>query len=73
MSSAAEAELAALFVTAKDMVTLIQTLVEIKWPQRQSPIQTNNSASVGVTNNTIVPKRTKSMDMIFHWLCCYMI
>ena len=64
MSSAAVSELANLFITAKDMVPLIKTLIEIKWPQGQSPIQTNNSTALGVTNHTIVPKRTKSMDMI---------
>ena len=56
MSYATEAELAALFITAKDMAPLRQTLIEMKWPQGQSPIQTNNSIAVGVTNNTIAPQ-----------------
>ena len=48
------------------------TLIEMKWPQGQSPTQTNNSTAVGVINNTIFPKRNKSMDMKFHWLRCRM-
>ena len=70
MLSAAEAKLAALFMTAKDMVPLCQTLIEMGWPQPKTPVQVDNSTAVGVTNQTIVPKRTKSMDMRFHWLRC---
>jgi len=70
MTSAAEAEIAALFITSKELVPLRQTLEEMGWPQPKTPIQTDNSTAVGVTNNTIVPKRTKSMDMRFHWLRC---
>ena len=59
MSSATEAELAALFITAKYMVPLCQTLIEIKWPQGQSPTQTKNPTALGFTNNTILPNCTK--------------
>ena len=68
MSSAAEAELAVLFITAKDMLSLHQTFNKMKFPQGHSSTQTNNSTTVGVTSNTIVSKRTKCMDMKFHWL-----
>jgi hypothetical protein len=37
-------------------------------PQPKTPIQTNNSMAEGVVNNRIQPKRTKAMDMHFHWL-----
>ena len=40
------------------------------WPQPKTPIQTDNSTASGVVNKTIEPKRTKSMDMRFHWLRC---
>ena len=70
MSSAAEAELAALYMTAKEMVPLRHTLGEMGWPQPKSPIQVDNTTAVGVTNKTLVPKQTKSMDMRFYWLRC---
>eukprot|EP00804_Cyclotella_cryptica_P003815 CCRYP_018931-RD/>CCRYP_018931-RD protein AED:0.34 eAED:0.34 QI:0/-1/0/1/-1/0/1/0/60 len=38
-------------------------------PQPPTPIQTDNSNALGVVTNTIQPKRTKAMDMRFHWLC----
>jgi len=70
MASAAEAELAALFITACKMILHCQTLIDMGWPQLKSPIQTENSTASGVVNNTIVPCRSKMMDMRFWWLCC---
>ena len=63
MASASEAEMAALFITAKKMIPLCHTLIEIGWPQPRTPIQTDNSTSVGFTNKTIFNKSTKSSDM----------
>ena len=37
MSSASEAELGALFITAQEMVTMRNTLEEMKWPQPKFP------------------------------------
>jgi hypothetical protein len=70
MALAAEAELAALFTAARKMVPHQQTLINMGWPQPQSPIQTDNSTVVGVTNKTIVPKQSKMMDMRLWWLRC---
>jgi hypothetical protein len=68
MSSAAEAELGALFLNAKEGVYLQQILTEMGHPQPRTPIQTNNTTAEGVINNKIQPKRTKAMDMRLHWL-----
>ena len=70
MSSASKYELAGLFTTAKEMVPLRQSIIEMVFPQPKTPIQCNNSTAVGVTNETIVPCKNKSVDMKFHWLCC---
>ena len=37
-------------------------------PQPPTPVQTDNTTALGVANNTIAPRRTKAMDMRFHWL-----
>merc|ERR1712115_316335 len=37
-------------------------------PQPETPTQTDNLTAEGVVNSKIQPKRTKAMDMIFHWL-----
>ena len=50
MSSASEAELSRLFITAKDMAPIQHTLIEMGWPHPKTLIQTDNSTVVGVTN-----------------------
>ena len=68
MSSAAEAEIGALYLNAREAVYLWQILVEMGHPQPPTPIQTDNTTAEGVVNHKIQPKRTKAMDMRFHWL-----
>ena len=70
MSSASEAKLSAMFITAQEMAAMRQKLQDMKWPQPKSPLQTYNSAATGVVNNTIVPKKLKTMDRRLHWLRC---
>ncbi len=70
MALAAESELTALFNTAREMIPHRQTLIAMGWPQPQSPIQMDNFTASGVTNKTIVPRRSKIMDMQFWWLRC---
>ena len=70
MSSAAEAELAALYINAREAVHIRHILAELGHPQPRTPIQTDNSTASGIVNNKILPKATKAMDMRFHWLRC---
>jgi hypothetical protein len=70
MAPAAKSELAALFIMAHEMIPHRQTLITTGWPQPKSPIQMDNSTAAGVTNKTIVPHRSKMMDMQFWWLHC---
>lgn len=68
MSSATEAELAALYIMAKEAIYVRIILEELGHKQPPTPMQTDNSCAEGVINNKIQPKRTKAMDMRFHWL-----
>jgi hypothetical protein len=70
MSSAAKAEVGTLYTTAKKMPPLRQTLIKIGWPQQRTPIQTDNSTAIGVTNLTIVPSKTKPVYLQLWWLRC---
>ena len=70
MSSAAEAELAGLYINASQAVAIRQLLHEMGHKQPRTPIQTDNSTALGVVTNNIQPRRTKSMDMRFYWLRC---
>ena len=60
--------MAALYITAKKMLLIRHTLVEMGWPQPQTLIQTDNSTAVGFTNKNIVKKATKSADMKLWWI-----
>jgi hypothetical protein len=70
MSSAAEAELGALYINAHEAVPQRCTLEEMDHKQSLTSMQTNNTTAVGVVNNNIQPKCTKAMDMRFYWLRC---
>ncbi len=64
MSSAAEAELGALFLNAKEEVYIRQILTKMGHPQLRTPM-----TAEGVIDNKIQPKQMKAMDMRFYWLC----
>ena len=51
MSLAAEAELGALFLNAKEAVVISQILTEMGHPQPSTPIQTDNTTAEAVVNN----------------------
>ena len=68
LSSAAEAEIAGLFINAKHAIPQRNLLEEMGHKQPPTPIQTDNTAANGIVNNKIQPKATKAMDMRFHWL-----
>ena len=68
MLSAAEAEIGALYITAKEMIPVHQIIIEMVWKKPPYPIQTDELTSEGVINNTIMQHKRKSMDLHFHWL-----
>ena len=68
MSSAAEAKFRALYVNSREAVPQRTLLKEMGHPQPETPTQTDNTTSLGVVNNNIQPRRSKAMDMLFHWL-----
>ena len=70
VSSAAEAETTALFLTAKEMVPLQNTLTEMGWKQPTIPLQSDNFTAVGMTNSTLIPKNSRSWDLRLNWLRC---
>ena len=68
MSSATEAELAALYIMAREAVYIRIILEEMGHKQPKTPLQTDNAMANAVVNGIVQPKRTKAMDMRFHWL-----
>ena len=66
MASAAEAEIAALFMNAKQAVPMRQALIEMGHPQPPTKIKTDNSTASGFVNDTIKQNRSKAIDMRFY-------
>jgi hypothetical protein len=66
MSSAAEAEIGAVFLNAKEGAVLRTTLEEMGHKQPPTPMETDNTTATGYRNGTIKQKRTKAMDMRFY-------
>ena len=70
MASASEAKLAAMFNNYLKVIPLRITLEEMGHPQSPTNVTVNNSTAHGLTQGTIIPKKSKAMDMRFHWLKC---
>ena len=68
MSSAADAELGALFINCHEATPARHTLKEIGHKQPHTPMQTENTTTLGVVTNNLASKRLKSIDMKLHWL-----
>jgi hypothetical protein len=68
MSSAAEAEIGAVLINAKEGTVLRTTLEELGHPHHPTPLETDNTTTTGYRNGTIKQKRTRAMDMRFYWV-----
>jgi len=68
MTSATEAELAALYIMAQEAIYIRIVLTEMGHKKPSTPLQTDNATAEAVCNGKIQPKQTKAMDMRFHWL-----
>ena len=63
MSSATEAELAALYIVAREAVYIRIILEELGNKQPPTPLQIDNSMAEAVMNGKVQPQITKVMDM----------
>jgi hypothetical protein len=68
MSLAADTEIGAVFINAKEGAVLRTTLEELGHPQPPIPLERDNTTATGYSNGTIKQKRTAAMDMHFYWI-----
>ncbi len=68
MSSAAEAELGVMYIIAHKAIEEQIILEKIGHKLLATPVQVDNSTAEGIINKRVQPKRTRAMDMHFHWL-----
>jgi hypothetical protein len=69
LSSAAEAELGALFHNSKEACALQTTLTKMDHPQNATTITTSNSTAAGISNSTVKQRRSKAINMRYYWVC----
>eukprot|EP00957_Ditylum_brightwellii_P037015 2802628-Ditylum_brightwellii.AAC.1 len=67
---ASEAELVALFCTVREAVPLRIILEELGHPQPPTPLTMDNNTVHGLSIGKMVYKRSKAVDIHFHWLKC---
>ena len=68
MASAAEVELGALFYNGQEAIPLRHALIEMGHPQPPTPVATDNTTALGLVTSSIKQRRSKAMDMRFHWM-----
>jgi hypothetical protein len=68
VASAADSEVGACFHNTQSDAPLRVTLTELSHTQPPGPLRTSNSTALGILNETIKHKRSKAMDMRYHWL-----
>ena len=64
----AEAEIAALFYAAQEIVPLQITADELGHKQPATPLQIDNNTASGIMNGIIRQQESKAIDMQFYWL-----
>ena len=68
VASAGEAEYGAAFIAAQQGVWIRTTATAMGHPQPPTPLLCDNEFAIGLGNDIIKQKRSKSIDMRFHWL-----
>lgn len=68
VASAAEAELGALFFNAKMATETRYMLEDFGFPQPPTSIECDNQCAVGIANGDVKLKRSRAMDVRFHWI-----
>ena len=66
MASAAESEVASLFMNAQEAVSKKTYLLEMGHPQPPTKMKTDNMTAQGILTGTIKQKRSKAIDMRFY-------
>ena len=68
VSSACEAEYAALFIVGQACTAIRNTLSDLGYPQPPTRIICDNATACGIANRSNKVKRSKSIDMRWHWI-----
>ena len=67
-SAASDAEYCTIFLTAVSSINTRNTLENLGHPQPPTPIYCDNTTAVGIANDLLKQRRSKSIDMRYHWI-----
>ena len=68
VTSATAPEYVAAFIVGQTAFSIINTLTDLGYPQTETEIFCDNLCAVGIANNSFNLKRTKTIDMRYHWI-----
>ncbi len=66
--AASETEYAALYINAQHAYFERVVLESLGYPQEPTEIYADNMAAVGIANDTVKLRRSKAIDMRYHWI-----
>ena len=55
-------------MNAQEALPIRLTIIDICHPQQPTPLRTYNTTTQGIITGKFKQKKTKSIDMRFHWL-----
>ena len=67
-SAASDAEYCTIYLTAVSSLSTRNTLENLGHPQPPTPIYCDNTTAVGIANDLLKQRRSKSIDMRYHWI-----
>jgi hypothetical protein len=68
VASACESEYASLFKVAQAAEVLRNTLCDMGYQQQATKLLCDNTCAIGIANSTAKQKRSKAINMRFHWI-----
>ena len=68
MTSAADAEIGALYINSRQVIPAIQFLEQMGHKQPPTPVQTDNTTALGFVTKKLQPKATKSTEMNYWFM-----
>jgi hypothetical protein len=68
VGSAFEAEYAAMYINATTAEGIRNILADLGYSQGATPIVSDNQCAVGVANRSVKQRRSKAIDMRYHWI-----
>jgi len=68
VSAASEAEYAGLFLAGVSTEGLRNICRDLGYPQGRTTIFSDNKCGVGIANNTVKIRKSKAIDMRYHWI-----